>query len=102
MHPGDSTVSLTDSLRLEAIADALNQEHDGWHGSWHTQPAGDSSVQFFRGDSSIGVLWVGPQFLAERGIGPRLLKQISSRTEDLLRQLLDPRRPLSSSRGEPS
>ena len=102
MHPGDSAVSLTDSLRLQAIADALNQEHDGWHASWHTQPAGDLSVQFFRGDSSLGVLWIGPQFLAERGTGPRVLKQISSRTEGRLRHLLDPPWPRSSPRGRPS
>lgn len=90
-HPG---FALTDPRRLAAIATVLNRQEDGWHAGWATQPAGDLSVQFFRNDSLLGVLGVGPRFLAEAGKGPRLLKEISTETERQLRDLFDPRRPV--------
>lgn len=85
---GDSTVILTDPRRISAITDVVNHETDGWHDVWDTQPAGDLAAQFFRRDSSLGVIWIGPQFLAERGRGPRLLRKISASTEIQLRHLL--------------
>ena len=97
------TATITDSLQLEAITILLNQENGGWHGSWHTQPAGDLRVQFFRGDSSVGLLWVGPEFLAERASGSRLLKRVSPETERQLRRLLKPVRSSSPEHlGDPS
>ena len=97
------TLSLRDPLSLDAISTVLNRERDGWHSSWHTQPAGDVRVEFFRGDSSVGLLWIGPQFIAERRDGQRLLRQISRQTELQLRQLLHPTRPSSSAgQGNPS
>ena len=98
-----STFVLTDPLRLNAITQALDTEPPGWHGSdWETPPAGDLSVEFFRADSLVGVLWVGQEFLAERGAGPRLLKNISPQREAQIRHLLDPHLVPSSLQAKPS
>jgi hypothetical protein len=98
-HLAESGLIIMDSLRLKAIAKALDNQDHGWHGSdWGTPPAGDLQADFFRGDSLVGVLWVGSEFIAERGAGERLLKNISSSTEAQIRHLLDSRiSPLKSS-----
>ena len=88
----ESGLILMDTLRIKAIAQALGNQDHGWHGShWETPPAGDLQADFFRGDSLVGVLWIGSQFIAERGNRERLLKDIDSGTEAQLRQLLDTR-----------
>jgi hypothetical protein len=98
----DSTVVLTDPTRITAIINAVNDEDGSWHDVWDTRPAGDLAAQFFRRDSSLGVLWIGPQFIAERGKGPWRLTSVSSATEAQLRRLFNPHLVALTPAGKPS
>ena len=79
-----------DSLRLAMLVEAVRSHQSGWERTRHTVPAGDVAVSFLRDSALLGVLWVGPEFLAARGTGETLLTNISRVHEIHLRALLNP------------
>jgi len=87
---GVSAYSIHDPARISQITTKLSTQNAGWHDSWHTQPAGDVTALFYRDTSLVAVLWVGPGFLAARGHGPRVLRDIDTTDEQQIRKLLAP------------
>jgi hypothetical protein len=79
-----------DSLRITMVAEAVRTHHGPWKRTWHTLPAGDLTVSFFRDTTHLGILWLGSEFLVASGSGETLLTAISRTDEIHLRALLNP------------